>query len=461
MNVILGAGMVGMPMVLSKLGYFGFVASLSAVAVYGIFAINILLKACAAAKSTSYEDVAHKAFGMAGKAYTSTVIFMSCMFAMCSYMFIVKTNGPALIQGILGIEGNCAAAAKTYWYLNDTTVVLIVIWLVVFPLTLPRNVDFLGFTSGLGMVSMVGFALIIISFTWNVDCPIAEAEMAKKFLVAMNHSKHDPTCNITNVFAKHAVQFYDMHKTQECVAEAFIWTTASIQKIPTIVFAFQFHAGALPVYNELPERTIPNMMKVAALAVFAVFAIYGSVSLAAYFTWYNLTMESVLMMYSALSADDPRILLARSAILICVIFSAPLLHYTCRVTQIKVFQEPGSNPEFDPKRHYGWALINMVVLTLVVLFAEGIEVMFAYGGAVTANSIVIILPAMFYWKLIEQPLARKTGKKGSLYYVCPAIAVFGLVMMAFMIYLRLTTGTPVSDAAPNATTMSALVSNNH
>ena len=79
------------------------------------------------------------------------------------------------------------------------------------------------------------------------------------------------------------------------------------------------------------------MMKVAIVAVSGVFTIYATVSYFAYFTWYNLTLEEVLMMYSSLDASDPLILIARGSLLLCVIFSTPLLHYPCRKAQTKLF----------------------------------------------------------------------------------------------------------------------------
>ena len=94
-----------------------------------------------------------------------------------------------------------------------------------------------------------------------------------------------------------------------------------------MLFAFQCHASCLPVYAELQDGTRWQMMKVSVIAVSGVFTIYTTVSYFAYFTWYNLTLEEVLMMYSSLDASDPKILIARGSLLPCVIFSTPLLHF--------------------------------------------------------------------------------------------------------------------------------------
>lgn len=82
-------------------------------------------------------------------------------------------------------------------------------------------------------------------------------------------------------------------------------------------------------------------------------------------------------------------------------------------------------------QHLGWALVNMLIITLVVLYAPGITVMFTYGGAVTANSIVIILPAAFYWQLIERP--KPENERSLLYYICPGISMVGIMFMLYMI----------------------------
>ena len=64
-----------------------------------------------------------------------------------------------------------------------------------------------------------------------------------------------------------------------------------------------------------------------------------------------------------------------------------------------------------------------IVVILVGWFAKSLGQMFAYAGIITANSLMLILPALFYYKLEDDP-ARSTRKK-----VCLGVVIFGILFM--------------------------------
>ena len=150
---------------------------------------------------------------------------------------------------------------------------------------------------------------------------------------------------------------------------------------------------------------------------------YTTVAYFTYFTWYNLTLDEVLMMYSSLDAGDPKILVARGCVLLHVILCAPLLHFPCRKAQTQLFW--GNNVEFSWARHLGLMIINLGLVSVVVCFAPGIETLFGYGGAITATSLGIILPCLFYYRLGIDP------KKSFVKIACVIIGVLGVVLMIF------------------------------
>ena len=340
-------------------------------------------------------------------------------------MFIVKYEGPSFIRGLFGIkpeaDGSCDFQA---WYLEPNNLVLITIWLIVAPLATAKHIDFLGFTSGIGMTCMIGFTFIIMVYKFTIECPIKAWEGASQFFNDFNATKEE--CKAV-VYDPHAGHFVHDADHQVCEPVAMTWNDASIYAIPTMLFAFQCHASTLPIYSELKTPNRQNMLKVGVTAIGAVWLIYTLVSFFGYFTWYNLTMKEVLMSYSVLNPSDFKILAARAASLICVIFSAPLLHYPCRKAQYKLFWR--DDVEFSWPRHVVLMVFNLTLVTLTVVFGDDIRKMFGYGGAVTANSLVIILPSLFYWKLMEKdgnPTLRKT---------CLGLSVAGIILMIFNTYL--------------------------
>ena len=426
MNAILGAGIVGLPYALANLGYWTFALALLLVASLALFSINLLLKICDVEKTSSYEKLASMAFGRPGLWYTCSVIFLHTMLAMCSFMFIVLYEGPTFIRGIIGQESTCdnlSEDGNTVWYLRGEILALIVVWIIVMPLAVAKNIDFLGKTSTIGMLAMIIFAVMIVVYKFIIECPVREWSGAASFFENYNNTLHTPNCSKEAVFKDYEIEFYEQSENQVCEAKAGVINGDSVYAIPTMLFAFQCHASCLPVYAELQDGSRLKMMKVAVIAVSGVFTIYMTVAYFSYFTWYNLTLEEVLMMYSSLDASDPLILIARGSLLLCVIFSTPLLHFPCRKAQTKLFWS--DNVEFSWMRHLGLMLINLGIVSLVVCVVPGIQTLFGYGGAITANSLEIILPCLFYYRLGQDP------KKSVLKIACLTIGIIGIGLMIF------------------------------
>ena len=426
MNAILGGAIVGLPFALANLGYILYIVALLLVSCLALFSINLLLKACDLHKTSSYEKLASLAFGKPGLWYTCLIIYLHTMLAMCSFMFIVLYEAPTFIRGILGQESTCdnlSDDGNTVWYLRGDLLAVMVVWIIVMPLAVAKNIDFLGKSSAIGMLAMVVFSAMIVVYKFIIECPVRGWDGAARFFENYNNTMNTDNCSLEEVFKDYEIEFYEQSTKQTCEASATIINSNSIYAVPTMLFAFQCHASCLPVYAELRNGDRMKMLKVAIIAVSGVFSMYTTVAYFTYFTWYNLTLEEVLMMYSSLDAGDPKILIARGCLLLCVIFSTPLLHFPCRKAQTKLFW--ADNVEFSWVRHLGLMLINLGLVSVVVCFAPGIQTLFGYGGAITANSLEIILPCLFYYRLGDDP------KKSLLKIACLTIGILGIGLMIF------------------------------
>ena len=426
MNAILGGAIVGLPFALANLGYILYIVALLLVSCLALFSINLLLKACDLHKTSSYEKLASLAFGKPGLWYTCLIIYLHTMLAMCSFMFIVLYEAPTFIRGILGQESTCdnlSDDGNTVWYLRGDLLAVMVVWIIVMPLAVAKNIDFLGKSSAIGMLAMVVFSAMIVVYKFIIECPVRGWDGAARFFENYNNTINTDNCSLEEVFKDYEIEFYEQSANQTCEASAAIINSNSIYAVPTMLFAFQCHASCLPVYAELRNGDRMKMLKVAIIAVSGVFSMYTTVAYFTYFTWYNLTLEEVLMMYSSLDAGDPKILIARGCLLLCVIFSTPLLHFPCRKAQTKLFW--ADNVEFSWVRHLGLMLINLGLVSVVVCFAPGIQTLFGYGGAITANSLEIILPCLFYYRLGDDP------KKSLLKIACLTIGILGIGLMIF------------------------------
>jgi len=83
------------------------------------------------------------------------------------------------------------------------------------------------------------------------------------------------------------------------------------------------------------------------------------------------------------------------------IFSAPLLHYPARkALTMLIF---GSN-EFRWSRHLGIMGFNIAAVWILVRYlVNNLGTLLSYTGIVCGNSLVLILPSLFYLKLCTSP----------------------------------------------------------
>ena len=212
-------------------------------------------------------------------------------------------------------------------------------------------------------------------------------------------------------------------------------------------------------YTEQKVPTRSNFLKVAITAIIAVFLVYWTSAIAAVYTFYNATWNQVMLPYIAMRQSDIFILIARITIVNCVTLSAPLLLYTGRKTLVMLFSRPNSiylkeiaSKENYIKKHIGWALVNLIAVSILVCTIKDVGIIFQIGGAVTANSIVVILPTAFYYKLmvLQDPdeaeyeeklksgvISEKSVKEG-IYrytqYIYPFVTGAGLTLMVVMLY---------------------------
>jgi amino acid permease len=98
--------------------------------------------------------------------------------------------------------------------------------------------------------------------------------------------------------------------------------------------------------------------------------------------------------------------------------------------------------------------VNLIAVSILVCTIKNVGIIFDIGGAVTANSIVVILPTAFYYKLMilnkpngdvensTEPLVEKKktnrGPMGKLletvsHYIYPFVTGAGLALMVVML----------------------------
>lgn len=457
MNAILGSGILGLAYAVKSLGIVLYIAMLMMVAGLAFYAISLLLDMCELTGFKSYEEIAEKAGGAKGKLVAVCCITIHTLGAMCSFLFICKYELPPVVKIIVGMSP-CEESLIT----NGDFLVFLTVALIVMPLAAAKDINFLGYTSGFAMCCMIFCTVLIVLQSAGIPCPL-EPTMPDSYWQYMignaeeecpnfGHTKesylaarypHETTNSTVPFKAQNSScevpptieEFYKEAPEQSCTNAFIDITLASAYAIPTMVFAFQCHASVLPIYAELKQPSKQKMQYVATISIGLVFIMYLLASLFGYLTFKNITGPELFVMYSGYMPTDTLILVGRIMVLICVIFSAPLLHFPCRKAFIVGVWGVDRMPQGNNFSWLIWLGTMTGILSIVVIlvvYVPSIKEVFGLAGATVATMLVIIMPAGFYYQLGPEPKSSMK-KKVNLVVVGFGI-IFAILSTGLIIY---------------------------
>ncbi|CAH6791382.1 sodium-coupled neutral amino acid symporter 2 isoform X1 [Phodopus roborovskii] len=402
-NAIVGSGILGLSYAMANTGIALFIILLTFVSIFSLYSVHLLLKTANEGGSLLYEQLGHKAFGLAGKLAASGSITMQNIGAMSSYLFIVKYELPLVIKALMNIEEQ-----NGLWYLNGDYLVLLVSLVLILPLSLLRNLGYLGYTSGLSLLCMMFFLIVVICKKFQIPCP--EALMINE------------TVNATSALAL-LVSNVTLNTTTTadcCRPRYFIFNSQTVYAVPILTFSFVCHPAVLPIYEELKGRSRRRMMNVSKISFFAMFLMYLLAALFGYLTFYGQVESELLHTYSKVVGTDILLLVVRLAVLMAVTLTVPVVIFPIRssVTHLLCAAK-----EFSWWRHSVITVAILAFTNLLVIFVPTIRDIFGFIGASAAAMLIFILPSAFYIKLVKKESLRSVQKIGALLFLLSGIVV--------------------------------------
>uniref|UniRef100_A0A8D3CI02 Sodium-coupled neutral amino acid symporter 2 n=1 Tax=Scophthalmus maximus TaxID=52904 RepID=A0A8D3CI02_SCOMX len=388
-NAIMGSGILGLSYAMANTGIALFVILLVAVAIFSLYSVHLLLKTANEGGALVYEQLGYKAFGLPGKLAASFSITMQNIGAMSSYLYIVKYELPIVIQTFLG-------ETNGEWYTNGDYLVLLVTLFIILPLSLLRNLGYLGYTSGLSLLCMV-FFLIVVSKT-------------------QTH-----THTHTHTHLRHTVY-----------------------AVPILTFAFVCHPAILPMYEELKDRSRGKMQGVANVSFLAMFIMYLLAALFGYLT-FNIHVEPELLhTYSKFFKSDVILLIVRLAVLTAVTLTVPVVLFPIRTS---INQHLSSSKEFSWIRHTIITIVLLASTNALVIFVPTIRDIFGFIGASAAAMLIFILPSAFYIKLVKKESMKSVQKIGATaFLLCGLFVMIGSMTLIIMDWIHNATAVPDTPA---------------
>ncbi|XP_023579294.1 sodium-coupled neutral amino acid transporter 2 isoform X2 [Octodon degus] len=378
---------------------------LTFVSIFSLYSVHLLLKTASEGGSLLYEQLGHKAFGMLGKLAASGSITIQNIGAMSSYLFIVKYELPLVIKALMNIEDT-----NGLWYLNGDYLVLLVSLMLILPLSLLRNLGYLGYTSGLSLLCMVFFLIVVICKKFQIPCPMEVA-------LLMNE-----TVNTTLTQSAELASTGGLNATvaDSCRPRYFIFNSQTVYAVPILTFSFVCHPAILPIYEELKGRSQRRMMNVSKISFFAMFLMYLLAALFGYLTFYGRVESELLHTYSTVVGTDIILLIVRLAVLVAVTLTVPVAVFPIR-SSITHLLCP--TKDFSWWRHSLITVSILVFTNLLVIFVPSIKDIFGFIGASAAAMLIFILPSAFYIKLVKKERMKSVQKIGALLFLLSGILV--------------------------------------
>uniref|UniRef100_A0A8C3KRI0 Sodium-coupled neutral amino acid symporter 2 n=1 Tax=Calidris pygmaea TaxID=425635 RepID=A0A8C3KRI0_9CHAR len=396
-NAIVGSGILGLSYAMANTGIALFVILLLFVSIVSLYSVHLLLKTANEGGSLLYEQLGMKAFGMAGKLAASGSITMQNIGAMSSYLFIVKYELPLVIKTFMNIEETTGE-----WYLNGDYLVLLVSVILILPLSLLKNLGYLGYTSGFSLLCMVFFLIVVIWKMFQIPCPMDSDVM-----------------NMTLINATLAPLLNENISSDDmCKPKYFIFNSQTVYAVPILTFSFVCHPAILPIYEELKGRK--RMMNVSYVSFFAMFLMYLLAALFGYLTFYGNVEPELLHTYSAYLGADVLLLIVRLAVLMAVTLTVPVVIFPIRSS---ITQLLWAGKEFRWWRHCSITVALLTFTNVLVIFVPTIRDIFGFIGASAAAMLIFILPSAFYIKLVKKEPMKSVQKIGAAFFFLSGIIV--------------------------------------
>uniref|UniRef100_A0A8C6UB77 Solute carrier family 38 member 4 n=1 Tax=Neogobius melanostomus TaxID=47308 RepID=A0A8C6UB77_9GOBI len=387
-NAIMGSGILGLSYAMANTGI-------------------VLFTKCDG--SLIYEKLGERAFGWPGKIAAFGSIILQNIGAMSSYLFIVKYELPEVIRAFLGLE-----VSSGEWYLNGNYLVVFVSVGIILPLSMLKNLGYLGYTSGFSLACMVFFVGVV---------------SAQSKLLCLKFRNHNPFSDVSPVHstpdAHHTTGMqFEQHPDAEemCTPKYFVFNSQTAYTIPILAFAFVCHPEVLPIYSELKDRSRKKMQNVSNLSILAMLVMYMLSALFGYLTFYDNVEAELLHTFTKVYKFDTLLLMVRLAVLTAVTLTVPIVLFPIRSSITTLLF---SRREFSWIRHLLIAAGILVFTNLLVIFVPTIRDIFGFIGGSAATMLIFILPSAFYLRLVKSKSMNSAQKIGA--------AIFLVVGIIFMI----------------------------
>lgn len=341
----------------------------------------LVLALCADTKrSSTYQDVISSMCGKYGRICCEVCIILYC-FGACITFLIVIGDQTDLILKITNVADQFWAQRQFMMFLLGT--------FVLYPLCLPKKVDFLKYPSSVGVFATLYVCAVII----------------------------------LNYYLKSASDH--LHPKMQ---SSYNWTSA-FAAIPTICFGFQCHLSSVPVYASLKTRNVGHFGLIILTAMLISSSAYILSGVYGYLTFGYAVCPDILNTYSPRNIT---ICIARVMILVNMLTTYPVLHYCGRLAIETMYMsirgmEADDDDPHERRRRIIETTTWFILSLLIAMFLPNIQVVISPIGGLAAV-FIFVFPGLCFLQFIFKHSATSERKRQYLI----AAAVLFIAIGAFV-----------------------------
>ncbi|KAM6430346.1 solute carrier family 38 member 8 isoform 1-T1 [Liasis olivaceus] len=314
--------------------------------IFLISGLVILGYAASISTQTTYQGVVREICGAAvGK--LCEVCFILNLF-MISVAFL-RVMGDQLEKLCDSFSPNKTLNGETFrqpWFIDQRFTLSALCLLVIFPLSIPREIGFQKYTSILGTLAACYLVLVIVLKYYLQTDHVAEQE---------NHRSPSSWASMFSV-------------------------------VPTICFGFQCHEACVAIYCSLSDKRLSHWVVVSVMSMLFCLLIYSLTGLYGYLTFGADVAADILMSYPG---NDVMVIIARLLFGISIITIYPIVLFLGRsvLQDVCLSSKQGCTLKIEPSEKWmrvllttAWIVVTLIIALCVPDISEVVSVIGGIGA---------------------------------------------------------------------------------
>ena len=387
-NTCLGAGILELAYIMKQFGVVLALVIFLGSYLLGLSSCYLLLKAKNLSGHSKYSTIGVFAMGRIGERLIKFMVIVNNVGLCLVYLIIFGDTGNKILLELI-------PAARGKFYISQKFLIFVVA-VVMMPLGFAKTMNRLKSASMVGVSALTLFSII----------------------------------TIYNFFRK--LVHNDIADTIDVLPSAEFSAIDALSGLPTVFLAFTFQFNFFPVFKSLDNATDARMRSVSNLSMTLVLSFYIVNALAGYLSYGSaVTSKGLINNFKPEDLGKPLYLILMSAFLVSSTLSFPMMFFGARnniwavilsvakrvkkdwrirkirretnLPNDKIIQNlPKTRVRISWKVYSVYVVILYFLMIAAAIFATEIGKILNIVGAVAANAISYIFPAIFYVKLTKK-----------------------------------------------------------